>query len=258
MSFNRKGKAPDNSIAMFATQDGIRTVGSPVRKKIVDMLKEQEMGFDAIVEASGKAKSTVSVHLQSLVKNGIVSSKPDVKDARKKVFFIDASYLGGLSSREKLEEDMNAYMAKYASKSMNQFEFFRLMFRTMRVGLLNEGIDIDPVLHEAGINVGKGIYPQLASDDLEQVLGNVASFWETHDLGRVKVKSLEPLILHVYDCFECQDLPFLGRPACAFDSGILTSLFSAHFGDDREATETKCYAMGDNYCCFYVTKKMAP
>ena len=256
MSFNRKGKAQDNSIGMFATQDGIRTVDSPVRMKILAMLKEQEMGFDTIVDASGKAKSTVSVHLQSLVKDGIVSSKPDTEDARKKVFFIDSSYLGGLSRRTRLEADMHEYMAKYAAKAADQFEFFRLMFRTIRVALLNEGIDIDPVLHEAGKNVGNGVYSQVADDDLEHMLGKVADFWESHKLGRVKVKSLDPLVLHVYDCFECQELPFLGRPACAFDSGMLTSIFSAHFGDEREATETKCYAMGDNYCCFYITKKM--
>jgi len=257
MSFNRKGKAPDNSIGMFATQDGIRTVDSPVRLNILAMLKEQEMGFDSIVDASGKAKSTVSVHLQSLVKDGIVSSKPDVEDARKKVFFIDSSYLGGLSRRDRLEADMNEQIAKYSARSADQFEFFRLMFRTIRVALLNEGIDIDPVLHEAGRNVGEGVYPQIADDGLERMLGNVGDFWESHKLGRIKVKSLDPMVLHVYDCFECQDLPFLGRPACAFDSGMLRSIFSSHYGDERDVSETKCYAMGDNYCCFYITKKMA-
>ncbi|HEY3422324.1 MAG TPA: V4R domain-containing protein [Methanocellaceae archaeon] len=257
MNFNRKGKAPDNSIAMFATHDGIRTVGSPVRMKILAMLKEQEMGFDSIVDASGKAKSTVSVHLQSLVKDGIVSSKPDAEDARKKVFFIDSSYLGGLSRCDRLEADMHEYMAKYSAKATDQFEFFRLMFRTIRVALLNEGIDIDPVLHEAGRNVGNGVYSQMADDDLELMLGKIGDFWESHKLGRIKVKSLDPLVLYVYDCFECQDLPFLGRPACAFDSGMLKSIFSSHFGDERDVAETKCFAMGDNYCCFYITKKMA-
>jgi len=53
---------------------------------ILSMLLAKEMSFDDIVEASGRAKSTVSVHLKSLADDGIVSSRPDPGDARKRSF----------------------------------------------------------------------------------------------------------------------------------------------------------------------------
>ena len=81
-----------------------------------------------------------------------------------------------------------------------------------------------------------------------RLLGNIATFWETHKLGRVKVESLEPLTIVVYECFECGDLPYLGRPACSFDAGILEAIFSAHFKGEYTANETHCNAMGDDYC----------
>ena len=71
---------------------------------------------------------------------------------------------------------------------------------------------------------------------------------------KVEIESLEPLIINVSDCFECQSLPPIGRPACAFDSGILKAVFSAHFQEELVVNETKCYALGDNYCSIYHQK----
>lgn len=248
------GQKEDMPIQLFSTPGGIRAIDSPERGKIISMLKEREMGFDEIVESSKKAKSTISVHLQSLVKEGIVGSKPDPMDARKKIFFIDAGYLGDLTRRESLETDMKDYMLKYAANAGEPFEFYRLMFRSIRVALINEGIDIDPILHKAGRQVGEALYDQVVNPDIKKLLNNMAKFWEKHGLGRLKVKGLDPIVIVAYDCFECQDLPYLGRPACAFDSGIMEAVFSRHYQDHFVAMETNCYAMGDSYCRFVIKK----
>lgn len=255
MRLKKLKKMDERTVGLFATQEGVSAVDSQVRMNILSMLREREMGFDEIVASTGRAKSTISVHLRSLADEGIVSSRPDPADARKKIFFLSSSYLGGLSRRRRLEKDMEEYISKHALSSDDPFEFFRLMFRTIRVALLNEGIDLDPVLREAGEKVGGALYTKVADPDLSKLLSSLATFWKAQRLGRMEVKSLEPLIIHVYDCFECQDLPFLGRPACAFDSGILEAIFSKHYNNNVSVKETNCYAMGDGYCRFIVENK---
>lgn len=240
-------------IKLFATSKGIQAVDSPVKAKILSMLREGELNFDQIVELSGKAKSTVSVHLKKLVNDGIIDSKPDPKDSRKKIFFISSEYLGDLS-QEKLGNDIEDYVSNYVMSNGDPFEFFRLMFKTIRVGLVKQGINIDPILHEAGINVGNALYERVYDADMDKFLENIAQFWETHYLGSVEVKNLEPLVINVSECYECRHLPYLGKPACAFDAGILKALFSAYFKDKRKVNETKCYAMGDKYCSFVIEK----
>jgi len=238
-------------IELFATPNGVKAVKSPVRVKILSMLREGDLSFDEIVKFSGRAKSTVSSHLKSMSKEGIISSRVDPDDARKKIFFIQSEYIGKLQ-RQQLQEDISAYIQRYISSENDPFEFFRLIFHTIRISLLTQGVDIDPILHEAGLKVGKALYEKVKDPDRDNFLGNIATFWETHSLGSVKVKTLEPLTISVQDCFECSGLPYLGRPACAFDSGILESLFSLYNNEKTRVKETKCYALGDKYCRFVI------
>lgn len=250
-SGTRPGDQP--AIGLFATPAGIRTVGSPVRVKILTMLGTRDRAFDEIVRLSGRAKSTVSVHLRGLEADGIIGSKTDPKDERKKIFFLRSASLGNLS--EGLPDDDAKNRADLRISELDPFGFYRYMFRTIRVSLLAEGINIDPVLRESGYRVGQTLSTNLTDKDLPALLKKLEVFWKSHNLGTLEVESLSPLTLKAYDCFECGDLPQLGRPACAFDSGILEAVFSGHFGKEQVVDETACYAMGDDHCRFVITPR---
>ncbi|MDO5835387.1 MAG: ArsR family transcriptional regulator [Methanobacterium sp.] len=238
-------------IELFSTPKGVKAVKSPVRVKILSMLREGDLSFDEIVKFSGRAKSTVSSHLKSMTREGIINSRMDPNDARKKIFFIQSEYIGKLQHQQ-LQEDISAYIQRYIASENDPFEFFRLIFHTLRISLLTQGVDIDPILHEAGLKVGEALYEKVKDQDMDKFLGNIANFWETHSLGSVEIKTFQPLTISVQDCFECSGLPYLGRPACAFDSGILESLFSMYNNEKIKVKETKCYALGDNSCRFVI------
>lgn len=239
-------------VELFSTPKGLYVVDSPIRIKILNLLREKERKFDEIVDLSDKAKSTISEHLKKLYEEGIVDSRIDPEDARKKIFSLKSEYLGELSREKLFKEDLKKYVQGYLESDGSPFEFFRLLFQTMRVSLISQGISVDPILHEAGFQVGETLYPSLKAPDDQKFLENLAQFWDSHQLGRVELKSTDPLVINVYDCFECKGLPYMGKTACAFDSGLLMALFSAHYNKPREVTETKCYATGDDYCQFFV------
>jgi uncharacterized protein len=242
-------------IELFASQSGIHAITSPVRVKILTMLRSREMSFDEIVCLSGRAKSTVSVHLKDLVQDGIVDSRPDPEDARRKIFFISSHFLGEMSHEDRLKLDMSRYLQSYITGEEDPSRFFRLILRTIRLTFLGEGITIDPLLHLAGMHVGEAAYPTVAARDVAVLLRNLGVFWERNRLGRIEVEGFDPLAIKIYDCFECSDLPNLGRPACAFDAGVLTAVFSAHYRKEQVVTETNCYAMEDDCCRFVVERK---
>jgi hypothetical protein len=244
---------PDDlsAIGLFSTPAGIRTVQSPVRVKILSVLSTRDLTFEEIVALSGRVKSTVSVHLRGLAQDGIIGSRIDPEDERKKIFFLRSHPLGKLTGGIAVDDE--ADLADRLIAGDDPFGFYRYMFRTIRVSLLAEGINIDPVLFESGNRVGRTIAASLADKELSVLLENLSTFWRKHNLGTLEVESLAPLTLRAYDCFECGNLPQLGRPACAFDSGILDAVFSEHFRKPQQVDETACFAMGDDHCRFVIT-----
>ncbi|MDD1763151.1 MAG: ArsR family transcriptional regulator [Methanobacteriaceae archaeon] len=239
-------------VKIYSSAQGVKVVKSPVKKEILSLLKKRGLSGSEIVSATGKTKSTVSVHLQDLMDAGIISWKPHPQDRRKKIFYLNSRYLGDISQESEIEKDINLYLDRHVVKSSDPFRFFRFMFRTIRVALLDEGINIDPILHRAGFKVGEAFYERLKASSMDELVKNLADFWEENHLGKLEIISMDPPIIQAYDCFECEDLPLLGRPACSFDSGILEAVFSEYLGESVAVEETKCYAQGDQYCQFHV------
>jgi predicted hydrocarbon binding protein len=238
-------------VELFSTPEGLQVIRSPCKVNILSLLRNGELSFDEIVNRSERAKSTISGHLKELSEMEVIGSKSYPNDARKKIFYIKSSYLGRLHRKE-MQEDLKRYIKRYINSENDPFEFFRLIFHTIRVSLISEGIDVDPILHEAGISVGEVLFEKVKDEKMEIFLENIASFWESHNLGKVQVESLEPLMINVGDCFECSGLPQLNRPACSFDSGILEALFSYYFHEQSLVEEVNCHAMGSDHCSFII------
>lgn len=239
-------------VGFFRTARGLRIVDSPTRSRILKMLGDGDLAFEEIVAQADRAKSTVSVHLRELVADGVLGSRSDPEDGRRKYFFIDAEYLGRLSDSERLEADVERLLADYDPADPDPAAFYRAMLRSIRVTLLAGGINVDPILHTAGAALGRGLARTFVGRTTEELLAELATFWRRHALGRIEVASTDPLEIIVYDCFECMDLPQLGRSACAFDRGLLGAIFETHYEGAVLVDETACYAMGSGHCRFVI------
>ncbi|HUU76353.1 MAG TPA: V4R domain-containing protein [Methanoregulaceae archaeon] len=241
---------PSSFIGIFASDEGIQAIESPVKINILEMLKGGELPFEDLVSGAGRAKSTVSVHLKGLTDAGIIGFRGDPEDGRKKIFHINSSYLVGASAADRIQFKAERHIREFVPSEKDTADFFRFIMSTVRITLLSEGISIDPLLHMAGSRVGTRIYASVAHQDTPGMVEKIKWFWDAHALGQVELESTDPLTLNIYDCFECIDLPVTGKPVCAFEAGLLSSLFSAHFEADHNAVETRCYAMGNNSCRF--------
>ena len=246
-------RARDRSdFSLYGTSSGVQAVRNPVRRHILQLLERGEMSFDSIVSSSGRAKSTVSAHLSALTDEGIIGSRHGDEDERKKYFFLTSHFIGELSPGDRIADDISTYAFDYREGAVDPFHLYKLVYRTFRVSLLMEGISLNPLLRRTGETVGEAIYPAVAGEDMDAFLLNLSTFWEQHDLGRIEIITLNPIRFSVHDCFECVDLPQLGKPACSFDSGLLSLVFSRQAGTPMEAVELECYAAGDPCCTFEI------
>lgn len=237
-------------VGLYSTPKGISAIGSPVKVKILEMLARDEMAFDEIVENSGRAKSTISVHLKDLAEAGIIGARPDLSDGRRKIFYLNSLFLGSADSGDRGWFDLDRYIQKEITCDKNPALLYRFILSTIRLNLMDQGISVDPILRLAGLKAGESLYPCVEDPDIEGIVGRMGSLWEKTGLGTVEMESSAPLTLNIRDCFECIDLPIKGKPVCSFESGLLSSLFSLYYGQRVKATETRCYAMGSNLCRF--------
>lgn len=245
----------EKPIQIFSNSEnniGVNVVKSPVKLTILEMLRDSEMEFDEIVSNTGKSKSTVSVHLKSLRELGIVSYKIHPEDNRKKIFYINSKYLGSvnLSEQKELEETQKDYLINNIINDDGDFTV--LLFHTLRSMLIQEGINIDPVLQATGNQIGKSLFDLLYDDNLEIFLDNIAKFWKNKGLGMVSFEIGDIIKITSKDCFECELLPKTGKPACFLDTGIFEALFSEYFNSPVGVIEIQCYTMGDGKCVFEV------
>lgn len=239
-------------VGLYPSPGGIRAIDGQVKVRILEMLERQEMPFDDLVSMSGRAKSTVSVHLRDLTDTGIVGVRADPDDARKKIFHLNSLYLAGADAAWQDWFDVNRYIGKALSCRGDPAALYRFILSSIRITLLSRGVTIDPVLHLAGLSAGHSLYPCVRAKDTEGLVENIAGLWADNGLGRIKLEDHDPLTLTITDCFECVNLPTYGKPACAFESGLLACVFSEHFGSRALAIETRCYAMKNSFCRFEI------
>ncbi len=148
---------------------------------------------------------------------------------KEKIFYLNSKYLGSVdvSKKNEIEETRAEYLIENIVE--NDGDFTVLLFHTLRSMLIQEGINIDPVLHSTGIRMGQYLYNKLYDDDLEVFIGNISEFWETKGLGKLSFKLGQIIKITAADCFECELLPKTGKPACYLDTGIFQALFSEFF-----------------------------
>ena len=222
---------------------GVNVVKSPVKLTILEMLRDSEMEFEEIVTNTGKSKSTVSVHLKSLRENEIISYRVHPIDNRKKIFFINSKYLGSvnISEPKEIEETSSDYLIENIIEGDE--EFSTLLFHTLKAMLIQEGVNIDPILQSTGNSIGKSIFGRLYDDDLYIFMENIANFWQRKGLGRLTFDVGQIIKITTYDCFECKLLPRTGKPVCFLDTGIFEGLFTKFFKLPVSVIETQCYTM---------------
>ena len=231
---------------------GVNVIKSPVKLTILEMLRDSDMEFEEIVNNTGKSKSTVSVHLKSLRESGVISYRVHPEDKKKKIFYLNSKYIGSVNYTDpkEIKETQTDYLVENLIN--DDAEFSTLLFHTLKSMLIQEGINIDPIMQSTGNSIGNSLFDKLYDEDLEVFMGNIAEFWKKKGLGRVSFKIGQIIKITTYDCFECELLPRTGKPACFLDTGIFEALFSQYFKMPVSVIETQCYTMGDEKCVFEV------
>ncbi len=245
---------PKNNITIiFSTENGMVALDSPVKLKILEFIHTRSRSFEEVVNECCKAKSTISVHLKDLVMQNIILEQKDLSDKRKKYYSFNSQFIA--YSQTPMQNCYNRIIDRLmdtVDSGNSEMEFFRTLCHTIRYGLEAYGMNPKPVFKKIGNDIGQKMGRFFVAGSIEELLPGLARFWQLHGLGKMEVYNLDPLTLIVHDCFDCSDMPDVGRTLCALVEGIIEGIFKASLKLPVTAKEVECYGTGHNHCKFEI------
>ena len=112
---------------------------------------------------------------------GVNVVKSPVKLTILSMLKINSKFLGEVQSGD--EKELEERQAEFLVKNImdvDNFKFSFLLFHTLRSNLIQEGININPVLNQSGKNIGSAMYEKLYEEDINKFCDNIIQFWEHH------------------------------------------------------------------------------
>ncbi|WP_094229166.1 ArsR family transcriptional regulator [Methanolobus psychrotolerans] len=217
----------DNT-AIFSTDIGFIALNGSVKIMILDYLKSGCKSFDEIVQHTGKAKSTISVHLNDLRSQSLLEEVTDTNDKRKKVYFLKCQYVA--CSQEPGMKHYNEMLHLIASPHVNSFGCLKCLFHAVQYGFRAHGVNCDPIMRKIGNDVGASLSRNFVSKEKERVLEEMMFFWKEHDIGSFNVLSYDPITIAVSDFFDCRSIPIKEKTLCSFAQGVFEGVFREKLG----------------------------
>ncbi len=233
---------------VYSTEKGVISLNSPTKNKIMDLLKKENKTGSEIREKIDRCKSTISVHLSDLKEKGLIKEKQHPSDKRKKIYTLSSQLVG--KSKPPHDKHYKKILENLSSSTNNKYEFLKTLFHVIRYGLSSFGLDIHPALKKMGRDVGKSLAEELSSNNFEELLKEIKAFWEKNGLGKVVIEENKYLI--VYDCFDCSEMPNIGKSLCSLDEGILEGIITKKTGINVKIKERECFGLGSDRCRFEI------
>lgn len=236
---------------LFSTKDGMVALDSPIKLKILKFIGNDSRSFEEIVDETLKAKSTVSVHLKDLINQNIILEQRDSNDRRRKYYTINSQFIA--YSEIPVQKSYDLIIERLIHSTESEFEFFKTLCHTIRYGLEAYGMNPRPVMKRIGYDIGKRMAELFRSDNMNDLLSEIEQFWGSHRLGNVEIETFDPLTIIVRDCFDCSDMPDVGRTLCSLDEGLLEGIFEVRLSLRTIVEEVECYGTGYDHCKMIVT-----
>jgi predicted hydrocarbon binding protein len=243
----------DRKIMIFSTDNGIVALDSPVKLKILEMLRKGAASFDDLVEQSGKAKSTISVHLDDLEENNLILERSSPSDKRKKYFYLNSVCIA--YSENPLMTHYQKNIDTFEISGVDGYSLLMHIFQTVRYGMEAYGFDPKPILKRLGRDIGTRIGHEFESNNASGLLEELPEFWRSNKLGDMKIFNGSNPAVIVTGCYHCSKMPNVGKTLCSMDEGILEGIFLNRLDIDYCFKETECFGTGYQHCKFIFDEK---
>lgn len=227
------------------------------RLKILELLSEKELTNSQLAGMLNLSKPTISHHLKLLLDGGIVKIsriEHEEHGIAMKFYAVNPNILSVEALKDnKLTEQISKEIqeAMDARSGLSGGHANSAFLRMLKSTILNTGIDMDKPFYDAGYKIGVNVISkQVKANTLKDVLKELAVLWEKLKLGTVELVSENKI--KVADCYQCGNMPNMGKTLCPSDAGIIAGVLNTVCQKRYSVKETKCWGTGYDFCEFEI------
>lgn len=238
----------DGSFTIYATEQGYDAVTNPIRRKILESLEDGEKTLGELVEATDRAKSTLSaVHMQDLRQRGLVTERADPDDGRVKLYGLTAKRIGASSVdmddlRDAVREYVTSPQGGLAVPLSGVFKSFERL------------PDLEPGERRwvslFGERLGAVAAKQFTSREPASLLNEIGDVWKREGLGRFPEVHADAASLHVTHAEDGAP----GGSRCELFKGFLQGVLATRSGKAVWVQEHRCGAEEGSRTCVYAVE----
>jgi len=226
------------------------------RQNILELLSDKELTNSQLAGMLNLSKPTISHHMKLLLDAGIVKIsriEHEEHGIAMKFYEVNPNILSVESLKDnKLTEQISKEIQEALSaRSVSGGHADSAFLRMLKSTILDTGIDMDKPFYDAGYKIGVNVISkQIKANTLKDVLKELAVLWDKLKLGTVELVSENKI--KVTNCYQCGNMPNMGKPLCPSDAGIIAGVLDTVCQKRYSVKETKCWGTGYDFCEFEI------
>lgn len=212
---------PLTDFELYYTKNGLVQVSNDVRRQILHELADRNLSLSDLAKVIKKAQSTLSVHLDKMVSEGLIVVHDDPEDSRRKVYSLVSVMLA--YSKEPSDEAMTLAMKVLSEVADDPVKTRDALARFIFLGFDGLGLSVGPMASILGSIHAMALSGSLTGKTLEDTVANARDYYKRMGFGEASVYSLKPLSIIIKDdtSFTEDSAKSLGHYATGFFSKVL-------------------------------------
>jgi len=236
---------------LYVTSKGTVQVSNDVKLKILHELQDRDLSLTEIAKKVSKAQSTVSVHLDSMVEDNLISVHDDLQDSRKKYYTLTSLPFGkSVPSSDESREVAFNILAKVAQ---DPEKMLKSMPRFIFLGFDGIGLNVDPMAKFLGFLHGASLSGSLNGDTLEDTIDNARNYFKDLGLGEVSIFSSKPLTIIVKDSVPLTE--GAAQILIQYCGGFFSRIMEDATGKSYDLASSEVFGSDFNYVRFVLEPK---
>lgn len=240
-----------NNFELYYTDKGLIHVSNDVRINILEELSERELSLTDLVKITGKAQSTLSVHLDKMMKDGIIKVTEDPNDSRRKTYSIGAMCV--VRTKTPDPESFEKLHELFGEMSDDPENVGSHITSMVILSLDYLGLSVSPLAETLGRIHAQALQKSLPKGTIDEVVSRLIEMYSHASLGEVTVFKRNPLTLVVKS-----DLKIsrgAAKPFGMYARGFFCQALNMIYGIDVSVTYGEIFGADNNFYKFELDYK---